>query len=276
MDFRRVEGIFLVVFLLLNMFLFYIYFEGKQDQDSISRGSITENLEERLHSESIKISEPLSSKKEEGYYISAEEVDLVDLATKTLTNQEWHVNNNQLKSTLMNQSQVYLTNADDLEKVTTFINNPKMVIQGSEYILNATETKAMKHYIYNQSWEGIPFNDETSRLDIEVVSEDFESGAVIGYEQRMIGNIDPLREKQTLISAREAIISLYTNNRLQPGTTIKGIDLGYTRIFTVRGKNVYIPAWFVTLETSKEMRQTERVNAFTSAVISSGVSEVTH
>ena len=62
MDFKRVEGIFLVVFLFLNMFLFYVYQEGKTEQKTVSTGTISENIEERLRADDIKVPHSLSEK----------------------------------------------------------------------------------------------------------------------------------------------------------------------------------------------------------------------
>ncbi|MGX6971129.1 two-component system regulatory protein YycI [Vagococcus bubulae] len=274
MDFRRVEGIFFIVFLFLNMFLFYIYQEGREPQDYISTGSISENLEERLKADHIEVPKDLSKIKREGYYLSAEEDELVADAREKLADQSWQVNNDQLTSQIMAQSDTVIKKSKDIESINQFIRNPSNVLYGKDYVLNEEETIPLKNYIYNQTYEGIPFYDETAQLSVIVSQDKFESDQISSYKQTHISRIEPLREVQSVISERDAIISLYTNNRIQSGDTVKWIHLGYTRIFTVRGKNVYIPAWFVSVESSKNVIQTERVNAFTNAVISSSVSEV--
>lgn len=276
MDFKRVEGIFLVVFLFLNMFLFYIFQEGKDPEQFGVTGTISENLEERLRYDSIKIPGTLSEKRPQGYYLSAEERDLVAPAKERLENQEWNVTGVRLQSNLLGDALSEITSDNDTAALTDFINRRSNVIDGSDYQLNHEDVNPMKQYLFSQSWENIPFYDDTSELIIHVAEDEKEkdSGNIISYEQTYLENIEPLREQQSLISEREAVISLYTNNRLQPSSTVKWLTLGYTRIFTVRGKNVYIPAWFIAVETNKNTVQVERVNAFTSAVMSSGVSEV--
>ena len=69
MDFKRVEGIFLIVFLFLNMFLYYVYQEGKSEQNVASTGSISENIEGRLRSDGITLPHSLSEKVQQGYYL---------------------------------------------------------------------------------------------------------------------------------------------------------------------------------------------------------------
>ncbi|MGX4687013.1 two-component system regulatory protein YycI [Vagococcus sp. JNUCC 83] len=274
MDFRRVEGIFFIVFLFLNMFLYYIYQEGKEAQDYISSGSISENLEERLKADRIDVPDKLSRAKKEGYYLSAEEDELVADAREQLKDQSWQVTNNQLTSQVMSHSDAMIKKSKDVESVNQFIKNPANVLYGKDYELNEEETISLKNYIYNQTYEGIPFYDETAQLSVIVSQDKYETDQISSYKQTHISRIEPLREIQSVISERDAVISLYTNNRIQSGDKIKWIHLGYTRIFTVRGKNVYIPAWFISVESSKNVTQTERINAFTNAVISSSVSEV--
>lgn len=274
MDFKRVEGIFLVVFLFLNMFLFYVYQEGKTSQDSTSSGTISDNIEGRLTSDDIKVPHKLSDKNQQGYYLSAEESELVVEAKAELKNIEWQVNDGQLTARPIRKNDMEISDSDEAKKVDAFVSQKENVVHGSKYEINKDETKPGKNYVYNQTWEKIPFYDETSRLSVMISKSDLNRPIIESYEQTYLNNIEPLREQQALISEREAIISLYTNNRLQPGSKIKWTNLSYTRIFTVRGKNVYIPAWFVAVETNKNPVQVERVNAFSSAIISANISEV--
>ncbi|HCM90375.1 MULTISPECIES: two-component system regulatory protein YycI [Vagococcus] len=273
MDFKRVEGIFLAVFLFLNMFLFYVYQEGKPKQDTSSSRSISENIEERLKADEISLPHSLSSKSKQGYYLSAEESELVVEAKESLKNQEWQVNNSKLFSQLPRRNDIDVSDKDEVKKVKAFIAQKQNVIKGDEYVMNAHESSSNKKYVFSQVWEDIPFYDETSQLAIYLSKNEGNRLMVDSYEQTYLNNIEPLRDQQAIVSEREAVISLYTNNSLQPGSKIKWIDLGYTRIFTIRGKNVYVPAWFIAVESSKNSVKTERVDAFSGSIISSNVSE---
>lgn len=274
MDFKRVEGIFLVVFLFLNMFLFYVYQEGEKDQKIVSTGTISENIEERLRSDDIDVPHSLSEKVEQGYYLSAEETNLFADAKSTLKNQEWQVNDNQLTSSLVTKFDSTISDSEEEKEIKKFVSQKGNLLYNSEYVLSEFENQKGEKYVFHQEWEGIPFYDETSQLTLRLQKNDFEHLEISNYEQTHLSNIEPLRDPQNLISEREAVISLYTNNRLQSGNKIKSISLGYTRIFTVREKNVYIPAWFITVETNKNNVQVERVDAFSNAVLSGNVSEV--
>lgn len=275
MDFKRVEGIFLVVFLFLNMFLFYVYQEGKTEQKIVSTGAISENIEERLRSDDIAIPNPLSEKIQQGFYLSAEESEFVTEAKEKLMNQEWQVNNSQLTSNILPKLDATISSMDEEEsQIKTFIRGKNNVVSGKDYQLSNHENKKNDKYVFHQTFEGIPFIDETSQLVVHLGLNNYDRLGITTYEQTHLSNIEALRDPQNLITEREAVISLYTNNKLQSGNKIKWIELGYTRIFTVREKHVYIPAWFVAVETNKNNVQVERVNAFSNAILSSNVSEV--
>ncbi|MEG0601189.1 MAG: two-component system regulatory protein YycI [Vagococcus sp.] len=274
MDFKRVEGIFLVVFLFLNMFLFYVYQEGKTEQKTVSTGTISENIEERLRADDIKVPHSLSEKIHQGYYLSAEEGQFFQDAKEQLKNQEWQVNDAQLTSQLFSKTDTVIDSDNGEKEVEDFITKKGNVLYSDEYKYSTFESQKDTKYMFHQEWEGLPVYDETSQLSVNLQKDNAEVATIDSYEQTYITNIEALRDPQKLISEREAIISLYTNNRLQSGNKIKWIELGYTRIFTVREKNVYIPAWFVAVESNKNNIQIEKVNAFSSAIISSNVSEV--
>ena len=274
MDFKRVEGIFLVVFLFLNMFLFYVYQEGKTEQKTVSTGTISENIEERLRADDIKVPHSLSEKIHQGYYLSAEEGQFFQDAKEQLKNQEWQVNDAQLTSQLFSKTDTVIDSDNGEKEVEDFITKKGNVLYSDEYKYSTFESQKDTKYMFHQEWEGLPVYDETSQLSVNLQKDNVEVATIDSYEQTYITNIEALRDPQRLISDREAIISLYTNNRLQSGNKIKWIELGYTRIFTVREKNVYIPAWFVAVESNKNNIQIEKVNAFSSAIISSNVSEV--
>ncbi|MGX7013109.1 two-component system regulatory protein YycI [Vagococcus silagei] len=273
MDFRRVEGIFLVVFLFLNIFLFYIYQEGKVESETAVSGTISDRIEQRLVADEIDYPEKLSIDKQEGYYLSASEVELKPLATKDLNNQEWYIENNRLYSKVF--SSIQSSDAESFDGAKAFVKHEGNVIEGNKYYLNKNRSKMNKEYYFSQKWENIPFLDETSALVLKAKKNQLNQVVFDSYEQTMLADdVEPLREKQLLISEREAIISLYTNNRLQPKSDIKWIELGYSRMFTVRGRSVFIPTWFVDVSVNKNNSQVERVNAFTGGILSSNVSEV--
>ncbi|MGY3749677.1 two-component system regulatory protein YycI [Vagococcus acidifermentans] len=275
MDFKKIEGIFLVAFLFLNIFLFSVYQDGKGDSDNLAANGVTTSIENRLKVDKIKLSRPLSEKKYTGYYLSAEQDSLIKAAEDDLLNQNWSVEKNRLTATFVGLPDQRLSKKDTVASLTQFIQKGHTVLHGQEYNYSKINSNTDEHqYVFVQEWEGLLFNDVTSQLVLEVKDAGNTSLSVAGYQQTYLKNIEPLREKQSLISEKEAIVSLYTNNRLPSASKIEWSQLAYTQMFTVRGKNVYIPAWFVAVTDDKDHVQIERVNAISGAVLTSNISEV--
>ena len=69
-------------------------------------------------------------------------------------------------------------------------------------------------------------------------------------------------------SEKEAVNTLYLNNKLPSHSKILWTELAYTMILKVREKNVYIPAWFIAFQLDgDDTIQIETVNAFSNRII---------
>lgn len=270
MDFKRIETIFLVAFLSLNLFLGYTLFQGREAAVAANEDTLSYNLEKKFKEDSISYDKKISKDQGEGYYLSAVQTSLYAHEQNELRGQSYYQEGPILKSTFQAANQVVTQKNNADQTFREILDNKHQVTFGIEYF---PSTATGNKFLYSQVWEGIPFIDETAQLFFDT-KENGEELIVTGYEQAHLESIEALREKQDLISEYDALRTLYLNNKIPTDSTIVSRELGYTRIFTVRGKNVYIPAWFVTIETSKKNQQVERVNAFTNAILSSGVSEV--
>lgn len=271
MDFKRIEWIFLIAFFGLNIFLLSIYREG-MSENSLSESSVRESIETRLEQDNINYGSELSTKKHEGYFLSGEETNLMEmLATAEDTNplffkNYWEVADDVLYCRM--QQNYYVDKEDVKSSVVTFLNHPSAVVNGTEYQYIKELSVVSKDYseiIVGQFYEEIPFNDETARIKI-VLENAGDLLKVSQYTQTHIDNIEPLREKQVLSSEREAINTLYTNSKIPSNSKISWTKLAYSKILKVREKNVYVPVWFVGI-TVDGNTQVEAVNATNNTVI---------
>ena len=273
MDFKRIEWIFFLAFLGLNVFLFNVYSEARSEHQMVSQSNQTIPIEQRLESEDIRYSGELSDEVLSGYYLSGEQTDFdVELRNPQL--------NTQFKrgSTVKGQQLIHVSTngfyiSDDSqteETVNGFLQRKDQVLFGDEYdylenlsVLNANHPTV----VAVQSYEGIPFNDSSSRIDITLEQTD-DLLQISRYTQTHISNITPLREKMTVYSEKEAVNTLYLNNKLPSHSKILWTELAYTMILKVREKNVYIPAWFIAFQLDgDDTIQIETVNAFSNRII---------
>ena len=75
-----------------------------------------------------------------------------------------------------------------------------------------------------QSYKGIPFRDDTAKLSI-LADTSGELWKISKYSQTHIENIEELRDKTDLYSNRDAIDTLYMNNRIPSNSKITFIKL---------------------------------------------------
>lgn len=274
MDFKRIELIFLIAFVGINLFLFNTYISGRNEIDHQSESNISSDLEQRLQSEKISFKRAFSTEKKEGYYLSGIVDDFSEIALEELKNQVDRLDKGVLSGNFLNETDPPLSEKEFKQEMSHFVREAQNIPYGNEYVSLNIFSKENKQQIFAQHWEGIPFNDDSSKLTMELKEVTNSRWIVSNYIQTHIKDIEPLREKQELATERDAIMTLYMNNKIPSESRIKWTLLAYSNVFSIHGKNVYIPVWFVAIETNKNNLQVERVNAFTSAVLSSNVTEI--
>ena len=94
------------------------------------------------------------------------------------------------------------------------------------------------------------------------------NGVITGYTQTYLPKVTVLREKQTTISAKEAVSLLYTTGDLPQNSKIVWCQFGYSELMDVRGSIIYVPVWNVMIQRKGTKNETlKRVNALTKTVI---------
>ncbi|MGH1883947.1 two-component system regulatory protein YycI [Enterococcus avium] len=274
MDFRKIEWIFFLVFVGLNIFLFSIYWNNQHEQSLVTSSNQREDILQRLDNDEIKIKEDVSDVHREGYYLSAEQDNFETLLGAS---------GNQTIARNSNITDRVLTSYPggekkfDLKKATSSFNrlmkDADFIMDGQEYTYLPDISKKddeLSKIVGAQSYEGIPFVDETSRVTLDIEKNN-DQEQIIKYTQTRLKEIEPLREKMTLYSEKEILNTLYINNSIPSDSTITNIYLGYFRTLEVREKNVYVPVWFVKISTPDKTTQIEKVNALNNQVITNNL-----
>ncbi|EOT44862.1 two-component system regulatory protein YycI [Enterococcus columbae] len=276
MDFRRIELIFLVAFLFLNVFLFSIYRESHDDQTLVARVNQKIDIEERLKADKIEYDGPLSDKHSSGYYLSAVQSNLtaeIAKVRKQTKDATLFTNNVEVKEKMLLISPDKSTEiskktnlADFMKK---FLADHQQVLDGNLYTYHADFTAKSKDYltlVACQSFEGLMIHDETAQIKLSLKEENGKY-RLVKSQQMALTNLTPLREKISVVSEKDALNTLYINNKLLKNDEILWRKLAYTLILQVRGKNVYIPAWFIAIKHDDGNSEIEVVNAFRNRII---------
>lgn len=275
MNFKRIEWVFVIAFLGLNIFLLFLYQQSAAEVSTVSDSNQTESIEKLLKNDGITFSGELSDTKQEGYYLSGEQDDLAQVVAEKRTqggNRQFLVRNTSITDNKLTYQieERQLVNKDKVQEgIEAFLSKDDFVVFGSEYkyLAHLSAVNDDKgEIVAGQSFEGIPFNDDTAKLQIDLSRSD-EMYKIDQYTQTHISSIEKLREKMELYSEREAIASLYTNRRIPAQSRILWTQLAYTQIMQVREKNVYVPVWFVAVKSGESPVQIESVNALNNTVI---------
>lgn len=274
MDFKRIEWIFFLAFLGVNLFLFSIFQSAKNEERNVATSNQKIAIEQRLKADSISYDGDFATDKPTGYYLSGiptnmqkaisdyrrdnDESDAFSLGTTT---EEYQVTRRISDGTSITDAN---KTAATLAK---FLQQDGEVLFGEEYTYLENLSFQDQEYpeiVAAQSFEKIPFNDSSSRLDIQLENTD-DLLKITRYTQTHISQIEKLRDQTALYSERDAIETLYVNNRIPPKSKIAWRQLAYTLSLQFRGTNVYIPVWFVAIDTGSSL-QVEKVNAITNRV----------
>ncbi|CAI3391069.1 two-component system regulatory protein YycI [Enterococcus cecorum] len=275
MDFKRIEAIFLVAFLCLDIFLFSIYRQSQNEQTPINNSS-TIKITQRLKEDKIKYEGKISSEHTDGYYLSATQTNLnteLQNMKKAKKLENVDVLRSSVKDNLLSltpEKDLFVNKKGQIPTlVRETLTNQKEIILGKDYRYQDEIHQQSDGYldVYAcQKYEGIPINDITAQIKFTLKKND-ENYRLEKIQQMHLSNLTALREKMPLVSEEDALTTLYINNKLSKNDEILWSKLAYTLVLQVRGKNVYVPAWFVSIRHEDKKEQVEIVNAFRNRII---------
>lgn len=257
-----------------------MYREAKMNQTITSRTNETIPLHKRLESENITYEGDFSSRKREGYYLSgvptnfdeARKSERLRLNNPDLLGRQTTIEDNLLKHKV--EDVILLTDVNQApEVIAKILNQQGLVLFGKEYQYNVEESTLSNDFpeiIAGQFYEDIIINDPASRITF-FLEKETEHWRVNEYIQTHISELQPLREIMPTYSERDAINTLYINNQIPSNSKILWRQLAYKMTLIVRGQAIFVPTWFIEIETSDHEIKTEMVNAFTNRIITNSV-----
>lgn len=268
MDFKRIEWIFLIVFIGINIFL---GIELWQTPTLLSAGSTPTQTQTDIKSETSadQITIPkVNDKQEDGYYLAAKtDNSWIKKATQQVKGQ---VENNSSENLIYVHLDKPITlsknKKEALRQVMRFKDDSQNVYQGKNYAY-LSELSEGDDYIFNQKTKYGEFFAATARLHIIV-----KDNQIVSYSQSYVDDLNPVRERQNTISSKAAVDSLYTYSELPNNSKVILLKQVYTKLLTVKGSTIYIPTWLAAIENNTSKTVTlKRVNAFTGTIIQNNV-----
>ncbi|WP_290033261.1 two-component system regulatory protein YycI [Ligilactobacillus cholophilus] len=264
MNFRRIEWIFFIAFIILDIFLVSSYFRQGPIPNANSKGTenTTVSVLKSMRDDQINVGK-VSNKKDNGYYISSSDGNHLKEKGNSLRYQNWSYNNNQINSTFATMIKV---NADNPQRsLKSIVNDPSQIIDGKDYkYCKKLSTKNV--IVYAQYIHGDPVYDSSGQIRFHV-----KNGYIEGYTQGHLENIQTLRGSRKIISQKRALIWLYQYNKLPSNSTVESSNLTYSKLLSVNGNTIYIPTWVFYIKNNASGSTIYRkINAFTGAVMDDG------
>ena len=239
MDWNKTKTIFIVVFSILNVFLYSLYLDRVKETQNVQVLGKT-SIEDSLGLDNITFTElPLATK--DSSYVSAKIVTFTKEQTKNLENQTIDISNGTYLQSEMDVP-ISVRNGKGDYTFTEFL--LKYVLNGTEYILweeNEEEQQAK----FFQKVDGHPIYFSP---DATLIIHWDEEGKVTSYEQRMFGEFVNFNRKKDLLSPIEALGSLSSRGHLSQDSKVNSMKLGYSTLVQLTETQVFAPTWHVRVE----------------------------
>ncbi|KAF0426057.1 hypothetical protein GBO86_04750 [Pediococcus acidilactici] len=262
MDFRRIEVIFIVVFAILNAYLFGSYWQYQMESGTVtsSNASASTSILKEMRNDQITYM-PLSNKKKEGYYAQSKVDTSLKSGIKHLTGQNARVSDNKLYSSVTDPFTI--DPKDPQRALDRFVKDRENVIDGTQYQYNANLSNDTQ-VVYTQVIDHRPVYSKDGQIIFYVNA----SNQVTGYVQGHLVGKKQLREESELISQSRAVTLLYQYNEIPNNSKIEWADLGYTNLLSTEEGAVYVPTWVIGIKSKNSTNvEVKRINAFSGVLI---------
>jgi regulatory protein YycI of two-component signal transduction system YycFG len=239
-DWSKTKTIFIITFLILDIFLAFQFTEKRNASqlDLITEASI----EEQLEAEGITYPE-LPKEPKEGTYISGKMKFFTSEDIGGLKNQEVNIDNPALLQGVFKDPIKLPTNGID-SKVQQLLKNE--IIAGEEYILWSVNEESGTILLFQQYAEKMFYNNTSNLSGILVMNINNEH-EIISYRQTMLDQIEEYDEKE-IIPAIKALENLYKNDHLKSGSEVTSVELGYYPLEQLSESQVLAPTWHIAVD----------------------------
>ncbi|WP_297815862.1 two-component system regulatory protein YycI [uncultured Lactobacillus sp.] len=262
MDFKRIEWIFLVVFIGINIFLGIEIFQTPTLLSN-SHTTTPTDLTSEMANDNISLPK-LSDQQGDGYYLAAKvNNDWTNKANKQISVDADVSTSDGMLTVILDHPVTISHKADKMMKdIEKFKDNPKNVYHGSDYSF-VPELSSTGEYSFAQKNSYGEIFSTAARLHITV-----KDHQIVSYTQRYVGNATPVRERQTTISEKAAVGSLYTYSELPNDSKVVWVHFAYSKLIEVRGSRIFLPTWVVAIQNNNTKTVTiKRVNAFNGNIL---------
>lgn len=257
MNFKRIQWIFIIAFVLLDIGLCVSLLLGTQFHNTGKTQSQTQVTLKEMKNDMISFSN-LSNRRQDGYYIAAQDNNqwTSNQRVASLKGQTSRLNNGVVTSTF--QKSIKLRNRINPQSQLDQLVHSNQILHGREYMY-CPQLSSSRQIVYAQAIHGQPVLDRAGQLRIHVNGQN----EVTGYTQNYLTAVTNLRPRALTVSQQQAVTWLYRHNQIANNSRIRHVIFGYDKIEKNGNQLVYVPIWDVDVKNkAADNTQHLRVNAF--------------
>lgn len=261
MNFRRIEIIFLVTFIAIDIFLFGMFEQNMNMQtENVSQGDSDSKIIKEMKDDQIKVGS-LSKKKNFAYYLSGTQNDTLRNQMGQLLNQTPHYVGYELDSEFKDPVKVNKDNPQ--QSINKLLMDPTFVAFGDQYQYSKDLSTPRSIVYIQKAMGGLMYSTEAQiRFTLNGRYQ------IVSYTQSYLQDIKSLREKSETISETRALIWLYQYNEIPNNTKVAWAKLGYAKLLSIDDDRVFIPTWIIAIKPQNSPQvQLKKINAFTGGII---------
>ncbi|MET1014870.1 MAG: two-component system regulatory protein YycI [Paenisporosarcina sp.] len=259
LDWNKTKTIFIIVFSILNVFLYSLYLNrhnASLEIEPLSEASISE----RLQAENIQY-ESLAKTIEPESYIAGNVRIFSSDNIEPRENQSFEIVDAGSKLVATFKNPVATPNVKDAASFEDFA--VKNIDNGSFYKLWKIDKEAGKAVLFQTVKDRLIYYNSGATLTIYWNEE----SEIIRYEQTQFVELEDFPETVDLLPEEEAVSVLYNNNVLQPNSTILNLVLGFSTLVQFTESQVFAPTWRVRVKLEDGSEEDYFVNAVEGKII---------
>lgn len=257
MDWSKTKTIFIIVFSILNVFLYSVYINNYNEEQELEILGES-NIESDLKNANISVGNlPVSTEKVT--YVSGKinTFDNFDFDQVT-KNQIITVSDNMIiEGTMKKPEKLEALNEKTL---TEFLK--RTVFKGEEYRLWQINKSAREATFFQVMNDKMIFYNQSATIKVYWS----EKEEITKYEQTMFGSLKAVGEKSMLIKPIQAIKTIFEKGYLKDHTTISFVNLGYSTLVPLTETQVLSPTWHIRAMVPDENGRKKQQDFFVNAV----------
>lgn len=260
MDWSKIKTIFIISFLVLDLYLTYQFLLIR---DANKYKLISEaTLEDKLKTDEISLKVELPKMTLNDQYLTAKPKEFNDEDIEKLKGQSISVIDKTMIHSVL-EKPISLNSNFDAAEAQNFVNTS--ILYGDQYGFWEMD-EASKTITFYQQYDNKMFYENINGKVIIHLNNDLQ---IVSYEQTYLAEIDNLTEQEEILSPIKGIETLYLKGLLKPKSTITNVELGYSTLVQLAASQVLTPTWHIVVEDKDHLY----VNAFEGQIIQFNMDE---